>query len=240
MRGDFSWLVVVWIGVSFHLICWSFSLGHPYRLFFFSFPFILIEDICVISSIHDTLLISVASVPLGRWNPRMRERYGPAQRPRWNNDWRVAIPYCNHKLEWSRPPGSIPLLLSYDLISSGSSPKHVPNLCWKYFICTPYILHRACIAYLYILFLEYLGLLSRVLICLSPMHYKSPNCKYDMSFLSPAHRTVHVRWTLALPKANCRSHNSSTEYSVRRMVFLFASNSCGIAEEAKLRVSGAS
>lgn len=86
-------------------------------------------------------------------------------------------------------------------------------------------------------FLEYLGLLSRVLICLSPLHYKSPNCKYDMSFLSPAHRTVHVRCTLALPKANCRSHNSSTEYSVRRMVFLFASNSCGIAEEAKLRQS---
>lgn len=66
MPGDFFWLVVVWIGVSFHLICWSLSLRHPYRLFFFSFPFILIEDLCVISSIHDTLLISVASVSLGR------------------------------------------------------------------------------------------------------------------------------------------------------------------------------
>lgn len=157
----------------------------------------------------------------------------------------VAIPYSNHKLEWSRPPCTIHLLLGYDLIfsgSSGSSPKHVPNLCWKYFICTPYILYilrRACIAYLYIPFLEYLGLLSRGLICLSPMHYKSPNCKYDMSFLFPAYRTVHVWCTLDLPKANCRSHNSSTEYSVQRMVFLLASNSCGIAEEAKLRMSGA-
>jgi len=79
-------------------------------------------------------------------------------------------------------------------------------------------------------FLECLGPLSRALICLSLMYNKSPTCKYDMSFLFPAYRTVYVRCTLALSKVNCKSHNSSTEYSVRRIVFLLALNSCGKAE----------
>lgn len=54
-----------WGVISPHML--ELFFGSPFiDLFFFSFPFILIEDLCVISSIHDTLLISVASVSLGR------------------------------------------------------------------------------------------------------------------------------------------------------------------------------
>lgn len=38
MRYVCFWPVVVWIGVWFHLICWSFSLGHRYRL-----PFLFVS-----------------------------------------------------------------------------------------------------------------------------------------------------------------------------------------------------
>lgn len=59
-----------------------------------------------------------------------------------------------------------------------------------------------------------------------------------MNFLFLVYKSVDVRCTLAFAEANCRSHNSSTEYSVQAIVFLLASNLCGKAE-AKLRVSDA-
>lgn len=45
---------------------------------FSSFP---LDNLCVIFSIHDTLLISVASVSSGRCNSCLRERCRPAQQP---------------------------------------------------------------------------------------------------------------------------------------------------------------